>query len=126
MRAVGKALWRKGSAACSERTKSDNVETEAFLDRQRKSSEKMGNGGVSEDKEGVKNAAPRRDSRRKSEHRRVLRRISGTREEKKAKRLDGGAEMKARGAMLAMCPDGGCREIEWGTERAEEGEGRTT
>lgn len=56
-----KHLVKRGSVPFSQLMRLDNVRVEAFVNRQRKSSEGIGNDGVPEVKEGVQAAGPRRD-----------------------------------------------------------------
>lgn len=76
---VGKALPRRGSAAYSERTRSENVSLEAFVDRRSKSGEGIANAGVAEGKEGVGTAGLRRGSVGTPEGMRVVGRANGAR-----------------------------------------------
>lgn len=104
MSVVERDLWRGGSAACLERKRNGIVRTDKFVDRQRESSEGIENAGVGEDKEGVRTAGPRRGSKRMPQGKRMVRKISGKRAERRAEQLDGGAEMEASGADLSYVP----------------------
>lgn len=55
---VERDVWRKSGAACSERTTSDIVGIEAFVDRIRESTGRVKNSGVIEGEGRVGTAAP--------------------------------------------------------------------
>lgn len=94
---------KTGSAACSERTGSDNVRIESFVDREMKSSLRLGNGEVARDEKGVGTAEPGRGAKKTPEGMRLVR-IRGKRGERKAERVDGGAKMEARENDLSCVP----------------------
>lgn len=96
LRGVGKNVWRRGSAACSEPTRSEIVRVEAFLDGQRVTRGGMGYGEVVKGKKFVEAVAPWRGSERSLESMHVLKRSSGKRRETRVKQLDDEAVMKAR------------------------------
>lgn len=104
MRLVRSDVRKRGSAACSQQTKSDNVGIQAFVDRQRDTSERIGNGAVMEGEEAVETAAPRRCSKRTPKGMRVIGRTSGRRKEKKAEWLDRGAKVKAEENDISYLP----------------------
>lgn len=67
MRVVEKDVWRKGSTACLERTRSDSTRMRPVVDRKRDSSGRVGSGGVAGGEESVEIARPWRGSKRKPE-----------------------------------------------------------
>lgn len=86
----------KGVARHDQHGREANKAKEAFVDWQRKSSERIRNGGGVESGEGFKTAAPCRNLEGTPESRRVMRRDNGKRRDRKAGQLDGGAETIAR------------------------------
>lgn len=57
---VGKYVSRRSSRPPSKRTRSDNVQRKAIVDRERETSAGIGNCGVTKSKKGVGTAEPQR------------------------------------------------------------------
>lgn len=102
MRVVGRDGWRRSSAASSERTESSNVEREAFVDRQEKSGEEIGNDAVAKAGESVRTAAPQSGSKEPPEGMLVVRRISG-RVRKKGGKVACWCENGSTGESYKLC-----------------------
>lgn len=81
---------------CSERARNDNVGSEASVDQQGESSEGIGSGEMAKGKEGVRTAELWRGLKKLPESMRGVYRLSAKRGERRAERLDGGAEMEAK------------------------------
>lgn len=94
MRGVERSLLRRSNVASSERTRSDNVKMQAFVDLQRKSKEEMSNTEQAESEEDLERAERRRSSAGTLEGMRVIKIVNGKRDEKIAESLDGGAGME--------------------------------
>lgn len=88
MRVEGEDVCRKGSAACSGRTRSNNVGIETFIARQGVSSGKVGDSGLIEGEEDVRTVPPQRGSKRTAEGLHVKRSISGKPRKRRTDRLD--------------------------------------
>lgn len=96
MRVVMRNVSRKRSAACSERTRSENVEIKAFGDRQRESSAGIANAGVAEDEEGVGTAGAWRSAKKAPEGKRVATRNNGKMKERRGEGFHSGPKKKPK------------------------------
>lgn len=79
------------------------IETEAFIDRQRKSSGGTRYGGVAESEEDVESALQQRSSKRTPEDVRVVCRTNGERGERRTKRWTVGWKWKRERVTKVMC-----------------------